>query len=93
MLIACRNWHQHNRRQYTNQNMINDLYGIYYANKGLQKINPAKALPEKDIIHYLYESLGMQPWLGSETDHGPSRSAGNNYMQLTKKVLQKSWVL
>jgi hypothetical protein len=89
MLVTCRNWHQRHRRQYTNQSMINDLYGIYYANKGLQKINPAKASAEKDILRYLYESVGMQPWLGSETDKGPSRSAGNSYMQLTKKGLTK----
>ena len=89
MLVVCRNWHQRNRRMYTNQSMINDLYGIYYANKGLQKINPSKAMPEKEILRYLYESLGMQPWLGSDLDNGPSRSAGDHYMQLTKKGLTK----
>src|SRR5262249_22631688 len=29
MLIACRDWHRVNRRQYTNQTMLNDLNGIY----------------------------------------------------------------
>ena len=38
MLVDCRISHQQHRRLYTNQSMINDLYGIYYANKGLQVI-------------------------------------------------------
>ncbi len=89
MLEACRNWHQWHRRMYSNQSMINDLYGIYYANKGLQNIKPQKALPEEEMLRYFFESLGMQPWLGSETAMGPSRSAGDQYFQLTKKGLTK----
>ncbi|RXK86835.1 hypothetical protein [Filimonas effusa] len=90
MLVACRDWHAMHRRMYTNQSMINDLYGIYYANKGLQQLNAAKAAPEKDVLRYLYESMGMQPWLGSDDASGkPTRSAGNNYWQLTAKALTK----
>jgi hypothetical protein len=89
MLLACRDWHQRNRRLYTNQSMINDLYGIYLANRGLAVVEPGKATPEPAIRRYLYESLGLQPWLGSDTEQGPSRSAGENYLQLTDKGLTK----
>jgi hypothetical protein len=89
MLAACRDWHQRHRRLYTNQSMINDLYGIYFANRGLAVLDPARATPEPEIRRYLYESIGLQPWLGSETDQGPSRSAGENYLQLTAKGLTK----
>ncbi|WP_128396941.1 hypothetical protein [Botryobacter ruber] len=90
ILLVCRDWHRQHRRLYTNQSMINDLYGIYYANKGLAAINPVKAMPENEVKRYLYESIGLQPWLGSEDEKGvPSKSAGENYMQLTEKGLTK----
>ena len=89
MLLACRDWHRENRRQYTNQSMINDLYGIYLANRGLQVVAPDKALPEQDARHYLYESIGLQPWLGSEKNGVPTRPLGDHYLQLTGKGLTK----
>ncbi len=89
MLVVCREWHRQHRRQYSNQTMINDLYGIYYPNKAVEDLDPAKAIAENDIRRYLYESIGLQPWLGSETANGPSRSAGDNYMQLTPQGLTK----
>lgn len=89
MLVASREWHRRHRRHYTNQTMINDLYGIYYANKGVLDMDASKAMPENAVRQYLYESMGLQPWLGSETDKGPSRSAGNNYLQTTAMGLTK----
>ncbi|WP_460504261.1 hypothetical protein, partial [Hymenobacter agri] len=90
MLRACRDWHRQHRRLYTNQSMINDLYGIYYANKGLAYLNPIDALPEATVRHYLYESVGLEPWLGSENAQGqPSRPMGNAYFQTTAKGLTK----
>ncbi|MFT3845696.1 MAG: hypothetical protein QM725_11630 [Lacibacter sp.] len=90
MLLACRNWHKTKRRQYTNQSMINDLYGIYYANKGLQVLNAEKANKEEYILHYLYESVGLIPWTGSENSDGtPTFSQGKNYWQITPKGLTK----
>ena len=89
MLVACRDWHRQHRRQYTNQSMINDLYGIYWANRGVAVVDPAKAMPEIECRRYLYESLGVQPWLGSDTANGPSRSAGANFFQLTAKGLTR----
>lgn len=89
MLLACRDWHRENRRQYTNQSMINDLYGIYLANRGLAVVAPADALPEKQALRYLYESVGLEPWLGSEKDGKPLKPLGESYYQLTAKGLTK----
>ncbi|MEA5429289.1 hypothetical protein [Arcicella lustrica] len=90
MLVDCRVSHQQNRRLYTNQSMINDLYGIYYANKGLQVVAPEKASDENKVLHYLYESVGLEPWLSSDDQQGkPTKTAGNDYWQLTAKGLTK----
>jgi len=89
-LEECRDWHRRNRRMYSNQSMINDLYGIYYANKGLEAIAPDAALPESRALTYLHQSLGMTPWTGSENREGhPSYSAGKDYWELTPKGLTK----
>ncbi|QJE94924.1 hypothetical protein [Luteolibacter luteus] len=89
MLVACRDWHRENRRQYTNQSMINDLYGIYLANRGIAVLDPAKALPEAQALRYLYESIGIKPWLGSEKDGKPLKPLGDSFYQLTKEGLTK----
>jgi hypothetical protein len=89
MLLACRDWHREHRRQYTNQSMINDLYGIYLANRGLAVVAPADALPEKEALRYLYESVGLEPWLGSEVDGKPARPLGDSFYQLTANGLTK----
>jgi hypothetical protein len=89
MLVACRDWHRANRRQYTNQSMINDLYGIYLANRGVAVLTPAKAMPEKDCLRYLRESVGLDPWLGSEVDGKPTRPLGDHFYQLTEKGLSR----
>ncbi|MES2658813.1 MAG: hypothetical protein V4689_09345 [Verrucomicrobiota bacterium] len=89
MLVACRDWHREHRRQYTNQSMINDLYGIYLANRGIAAVAPSQALPEKQALRYLYESIGLEPWLGSEKDGKPTRPLGDSFYQLTEKGLTK----
>ncbi|MCW3099634.1 MAG: hypothetical protein JWL77_5252 [Chthonomonadaceae bacterium] len=88
MLQASRDWHRRNRRQYTNQSMIVDMY-VYSANTGIAAIDPAHALPEEQTRHYLYQSIGLEPWLGSDTDHGPDRSMGDHYYELTQKGLTR----
>ena len=89
MLVACRDWHRENRRQYTNQSMINDLYGIYLANRGIAVVAPASALPEKHALRYLHEPIGLEPWLGSEKNGRPNRKLGDDFYQLTAKGLTK----
>lgn len=90
MFLTSRTLNQKSRRQYSNQTMIKDLYGIYYCNKGLQLISPKDALVEKDALRYLYEALGLQPWLGSDGEDGkPTLTQGTNYWELTPKGLTK----
>lgn len=89
MLVACRDWHRQNRRQYTNQSMINDLYGIYLANRGVAVVDPSKALPEPMMRRYLYESMGLEPWLGSERDGKPLKPLGDSFYQTTKMGLTR----
>jgi hypothetical protein len=90
LLVASREWNARNRRLYTNQSMIKDLYGIYYANRGLQVVAPAQAWPEEKARRYLHESVGLQPWLGNDLpDGGSAKPLGENYFQLTDKGLTK----
>jgi hypothetical protein len=96
MFAASRDWHRRHRRQYTNQSMINDLYGIYYSNRGAAAADPAQAMPEDQARRYLHESIGIVPWLDSDRGAGTdvetaraSLSVGENYYQLTAKGLTK----
>ncbi len=90
LLAASRGQNAATRRLYTNQSMIKDLYGIYYANRGLEVVAPAQAWSEDKARHYLYEAIGLQPWLGSDlTDGGSARTVGDNYFQLTAKGLTR----
>ncbi|MEY4488168.1 MAG: hypothetical protein RIQ79_676 [Verrucomicrobiota bacterium] len=90
LLAASREWNSRNRRLYTNQSMIKDLYGIYYANRGLEVVAPAQAWSEEKARRYLYESVALQPWLGSDLpDGGSAKPVGEDYFQLTAKGLTK----
>lgn len=76
------------RRQYSNQSMIIDLF-LYHCNRALALMDPEKALPEQQTLHYLYESVSLTPWLGSETKNGPEKPMGDNYYELTKQGLTR----
>lgn len=89
MLLACRDWHREHRRQYTNQSMINDLYGIYLANRGLAVVAPEVAMREEEALRYLKESVGLLPWLGSEVDGKPVKPLGDSFYQITLKGLTR----
>jgi hypothetical protein len=88
MLRASRDQNRTHRREYSNQTMIVDLNG-YRANRGVAAIDPGHALPEAQMLDYLYQSVGIEPWLGSDTDHGPDKRLGDDYWQLTAKGLTK----
>ena len=99
MLKASVDYWRTHRRPYTNQSMIVDR-NIYTANRGLALIDPSVALPESRTLHYLYESVGLEPWLGSDAGaeetgekdvsmanvHAPY---GQNYYLITKKGLSR----
>ena len=96
IFAACRDWHRVNRRQYTNQTMIMDTYGIYYPNRAVAILAPDKALPGKAALRYLYEAAGIEPWRGSDRNvpgtEGFQRTdwhVGTNYYQLTNKSLTR----
>ena len=76
------------RRSYTNQSMIVDLF-LQHVNRALTIIDYKKAIPAYQAYRYLYESMGLAPWLGSETPNGPSKQLGDSYFQLTDKGLTK----
>ena len=77
MFLASREWLRTHRRFYTNQSMIVDCWGIYYANRGLQVVAPDKAMPEEQARRYLYESVGIEEWRGDDLpDGGHSYDAG-----------------
>jgi hypothetical protein len=91
-------WRTH-RRSYTNQSMIVD-WNIYTANRALALLSPSLALPEAQGLHYLYQSIGVEPWVGSdpgeensgekdvpmENIHAPY---GDNYSLITRKGLSR----
>jgi autotransporter-associated beta strand protein len=77
-----------NRRGITNQ----DLYctwNIYRANRGLELVDPSNALNENEAVRYLYESAGVEPYLGSDQPgEGPvpvrgSEPYGPNWYMVT----------
>jgi len=77
------------RRFYTNQSMLVD-FNIYAANRGLMILDPAQALPEKQAMRYVYEAIGLLPWLGNDTADGKSeRPYGSDYYLITKKGLSR----
>lgn len=77
-------WRRH-RRRYTNQSMIVDWY-IYTANRGLQLIDPNRALPEAHTLRFLYEAIGIEPWLGNDPLDDASQGSGK-----PEKIISKPY--
>ncbi|MFO1451005.1 MAG: hypothetical protein U1F61_22800 [Opitutaceae bacterium] len=90
VLRASVDWNRlSGRRFYTNQSMIVD-HNIYTANRGLQVIAPSLALPEEQARRYLYEAIGVRPWLGNDRPEGGSaKPYGDGYYQVTRKGLSR----
>lgn len=89
MFVHSRDFHCRNRRQYTNQSMINDMLGIYLCNRALAVIKPAIAMEENAARRYLYESVSLEPWRGNDGGQGPEKPLGDNFQQLTKRGLTR----
>ncbi len=91
MFRASRDEHVVNRRSYTNQSMIWDMYSIYFCNRALAVVDPQQAWPEKEALQFMYESMGLEPWSGSRKtpDGEPDWRLGRDYMQLTEAGLTK----
>jgi hypothetical protein len=86
MLVDSRDHWRQNFPQYTNQAVICAM-GIYQANRGLSVIAPNQALTEPKARTYLYQSVGISPWLGSEDANGnPRKPYGDTFYLVTKKL-------
>jgi len=68
--------------------MISDL-NLYLSNRGLAVVDPARAMPEEKARRYLYEAVGLQPWLGSDTPTGSAKPVGEGHFLVTAKGLTK----
>ena len=88
MLVDSRDWLRRHRRLYTNQSMIVDL-NLYRSHRGVAALDARQALPEAQALAYLHQSIGIVPWLGSDTDKGPEKPVGDSYYQLTAKGLTR----
>ncbi|MFD4604619.1 hypothetical protein ACFWPQ_42220 [Streptomyces sp. NPDC058464] len=89
MLVDSRDYWRQHLPQYSNQ-MAMCALGIYECNRGLTLINSGSALAESDARAYLYQAMGLSPWLGPEDSSGtPSKPLGGNYYQITPKGLTK----
>jgi hypothetical protein len=89
MLQTSRDYWRQNFPHYSNQSQI-CATGIYQANRGLSLIAPSLALPETQARGYLYQSLGMTPWLGAENPLGtPTEPLGKNYLQISSKGISR----
>jgi hypothetical protein len=76
MLVDSREWNKQNRRLYSNQSMIKDLYGIWNSNEGLIAIGSARADARAALLPLLYQSMGLAPWTGSlDADGKPTYAA------------------
>lgn len=81
-------WLIRHRRQFTNQSMIID-WNIYRMNRALRLVDSERALDEKQTLRYLYESVGLEPWRGSETENGPESPFGDGFYRLTPAGLSR----
>lgn len=89
LLVDSRDHYRQHFPGYTLQSMI-CAYGIYWANRGVNAITPAKALPETAARKYIHQAIGVKPWLGDEAADGtPKKPMGSHYRLLTDKGLTR----
>ncbi|MFJ3801087.1 Tat pathway signal sequence domain protein [Streptomyces sp. NPDC090088] len=89
MLKSSRDYWRRHFPHYSNQTQICAI-GIYQANRGLSLLAPGLALSEDRARGYLYQSLGMTPYLGPEdADGNPTKPLGEGYHQVTRAGLTR----
>ena len=79
---ASRDWLRVNRRWLTNQAMFTDT-NLYLSDRAVAAIDPAHALPAEKAADYLYQCIGLAPWLGPDTPNGPDEPFGTAFRQVT----------
>ncbi|KUO05536.1 hypothetical protein [Streptomyces caeruleatus] len=89
MLRSSRDYWRQHFPHYSNQAQICAI-GLYQTNRGLKLLAPDLALPEDRARDYLYQSIGMVPYLGPEdADGNPTKPLGDSYHQVTKAGLTR----
>ncbi|WP_367765539.1 hypothetical protein [Arthrobacter sp. HS15c] len=89
MLLESREYWRQNFPQYTNQAMICAI-GLYLADRGLSLLGSADAWGETRARGYIYQSVGLSPWLGPEKADGtPTKPLGGSYFQVSRKGISK----
>lgn len=89
MLLDSREYWRQNFPQYTNQAIICAL-GLYLADRGLTWLGSDRAWGERKARDYIYQSVGLVPWLGPEKADGtPTEPLGGGYRQVTGKGISK----
>ena len=89
ILVASRDYWRANMPQYTAQ-MLMCAAGIYECNRGLTALGSGSALAEATARKYIYQALGIDPWLGPENPLGtPTNPLGTAYYQYSNAGLSK----
>ncbi|MFI5880405.1 Tat pathway signal sequence domain protein [Streptomyces sp. NPDC051554] len=89
MLQSSRDYWRQHFPHYSNQAQICAI-GIYQTNRGLRLLDPDLALSEAKARDYLYQSIGLVPYLGPEDADGtPSKPLGADYYQVSKAGLTR----
>jgi len=89
LLVASRDYWRQNLPQYTAQ-MLMCAAGIYECNRGLTALGSSSALAETTARAYIYQALGIDPWLGPESPLGtPTNPLGTAYYQYSNAGLSK----
>ncbi|MET7690439.1 Tat pathway signal sequence domain protein [Streptomyces sp. NPDC005483] len=83
MLKSSRDYWRQHFPHYSNQAQICAI-GLYQTNRGLRLLAPELALSEDRARDYMYQSIGMVPYLGPEdADGNPTKPLGESYYQVT----------
>jgi hypothetical protein len=89
MLKSSRDYWRRHFPHYSNQAQICAI-GLYQTNRGLKLLAPDLALSEDKARDYMYQSIGMVPYLGPEdADGNPTKPLGESYYQVTKAGLTR----
>ncbi|MES5818145.1 Tat pathway signal sequence domain protein [Streptomyces sp. RG80] len=89
MLKSSRDYWRRHFPHYSNQSQICAI-GLYQTNRGLRLLAPDLALSEDKARDYLYQAIGLRPYLGPEdADGNPTKPLGEGYSQVTRKGLTR----
>ncbi|MFI6549319.1 Tat pathway signal protein [Streptomyces prunicolor] len=89
LLLDSREYWRQRFSQYTNQAIICAV-GLYLADRGLTWLGSDRAWGESKAREYLYQAVGLSPWLGPEdADGNPTKPLGGSYYQVTRKGISK----